>query len=145
VHPACVQRGFLRSFEVTEGTMQVLIVESNSELADVWQAHLERQGLTVKRALGQTEAIDLLQDSPFGLVVLELVLEHGSAFAVADYANYRYPDMPVILVTNSTFFSDGSIFQHMANARAFITSEVDPDDLTAMVQHYGKNEENEKK
>ncbi|MBU2937329.1 MULTISPECIES: response regulator [Pacificibacter] len=119
--------------------MQVLIVESNPDLGVVWQRHLERHGLGVQCALGQSSAIEYLQLNAVDLIILDLVLEDGSAFAVADYANYRYPDTPVIFVTNSTFFSDGSIFQHMANARAFITSEVDPADLTAMVEHYGRS------
>ncbi|MBU2866191.1 response regulator [Pacificibacter marinus] len=118
--------------------MQVLIVESNPDLGIVWQRHLERHGVSVECTLGQASAIEYLQLNSVDLIVLDLVLEDGSAFAVADYANYRYPDTPVIFVTNSTFFSDGSIFQHMANARAFITSEVDPADLTAMVEHYGR-------
>jgi CheY-like chemotaxis protein len=119
--------------------MQVLIVESNPDLGEVWKRHLERHGETVARALGQDAAVEYLQDSAVDLIILDLVLEGGSAFAVADYANYRYPDVPVIFVTNSSFFSDGSIFQHMANARAFVTSEVDPADLTAMVEHYGRS------
>ncbi|MEM5476195.1 response regulator [Pacificibacter sp. AS14] len=118
--------------------MEVLIVESNPDLGAVWQRHLERHGVSVQCTLGQTSAIEHLQLNSVDLIVLDLVLDDGSAFAVADYANYRYPDTPVIFVTNSTFFSDGSIFQHMANARAFITSEVDPADLTAMVEHYGR-------
>lgn len=118
--------------------MEVLIVESNPDLGIVWQRHLERDGVSVECALGQPSAIEYLQLHSVDLIVLDLVLTDGSAFAVADYANYRYPDTPVIFVTNSTFFSDGSIFQHMANARAFITSEVDPADLTAMVEHYGR-------
>ncbi|RPE63196.1 response regulator receiver domain-containing protein [Pacificibacter maritimus] len=121
--------------------MQVLIVESNADLAALWKGHLQRQGLAVELALDQINAIDLLQERQFDLVVLDLVLTEGSAFAVADYANYKYPDMPVIFVTNSTFFSDGSIFQHMSNARAFVTSQVEPSDLTAMVQHYGSTSE----
>jgi len=65
------------------------------------------------------------------------VLENGSALAVADYANYRQPDARVIFVTNTSFFSDGSIFAHSANARAFVPSGTPPEDLAAMVEHYG--------
>lgn len=133
----------LLEFDRTLGpgvVMQVLIVESNPDLGAIWQRYLERQGMSVTSALGQASAVAYLQDTAADLIILDLVLEDGSAFAVADYANYRYPETPVIFVTNSTFFSDGSIFQHMANARAFVTSEVDPADLTAMVEHYGRVE-----
>lgn len=119
--------------------MQVLIVESNPKLGAIWMRHLERQGVSVVLSLGQTQAVDCLHEASVDLIILDLVLDDGSAFAVADYANYRYPDTPVIFVTNSSFFSDGSIFQHMANACAFVTSEVAPADLTAMVEHYGRS------
>ena len=39
-------------------------------------------------------------------------------------------------VTNTTFFSDGSIFAHAQNARAFLQSNTPPEDLAAMVVHY---------
>ena len=47
----------------------------------------------------------------YHIVVLDLILDEGSAFAVADFMNYRQPDAQVIFVTNTSFFSDGSIFQ----------------------------------
>ncbi|TNE68007.1 response regulator transcription factor [Celeribacter ethanolicus] len=118
--------------------MQVLIVESSPEIGRLWQRHLERQGMSVSLVAGQDEAIQKLQTTAPDLIVLDLVLGDGSAFAIADYANYRHPDTRVIFTTNSSFFSDGSIFQHVANACAFLPKEVDPEDLTAMVEHYGK-------
>ena len=118
--------------------MQVLIVESRPELGEIWKRHLERHGMAVSLVHGQDEAIAALQLSAPQLIVLDLVLEDGSAFAVADYANYRHPDTRVIFTTNTSFFSDGSIFRHAANACAFVPNEVNPDDLAAMVEYYGK-------
>jgi hypothetical protein len=65
-------------------------------------------------------------------------LDDGSAFAVADYASFRHPDAGVIFVSNTSFFSDGSIFQLCSNACAFVPSATQPDDLAAMVEHYAK-------
>jgi hypothetical protein len=67
-----------------------------------------------------------------------LVIEGGSAFAVADFASYRRPDARVVFVTNTTFFSDGSIFQHIPNACAFVPTETPPEDLVAIVEHYAE-------
>lgn len=119
--------------------MQILIVENSPEIGRLWQRFLERQGMSVTLVSGQSAAIKELQkDVPPDLIVLDLVLDSGSAFAIADYASYRAPQTRVIFTTNSTFFSDGSIFQHVANACAFLPKEVDPGDLAAMVEHYGK-------
>ncbi len=117
--------------------MKVLIVESQNDLAKIWQRHLERMGMTVSLAYGQTEAIRHLSTHDADIIIMDLVLTDGSALAVADYASYRQPDAKVIFVTNTSFFSDGSIFSHATNACAFVQSATPPEDLAAMVEHYG--------
>ncbi len=67
-----------------------------------------------------------------------MVLACGSALAVADLAGYRYPDIRIVFVTSSSFFSDGSIFNLNPNARAFMQADNPPEDLTAVIEHYGK-------
>jgi len=117
--------------------MQVLIVESDPDLGRLWARHVERMGATVWVASTQSEAIGTLRDVEVNVIILDLMVRHGSAFAVADFASYRRPKSRIIFVTNTTFFSDGSIFQHIPNACAFVQSETPPDDLAAMVEHYG--------
>ena len=117
--------------------MQVLIVESNPDLGGLWQRHLQRMGADVELALDQGAAIHALRMRPFDIIVLDLVLEDGAALAIADFASYRRPDARVIFVTNTSFFSDGSIFNVSSNACAFIQSGTPPEDLAAMVEHYG--------
>jgi len=79
----------------------------------------------------------MIEDEQFDVIVLDLVLGEGSALTVGDVAFFRQPDANVIYVTDTTFFSDGSIFAHSANARAFIESNTPPQDLAAIVEHYG--------
>lgn len=116
--------------------MNVLIVESCQDLAGIWRRHLERQGMSVALATGQTDAVRYLSEHETDIIVLNLVLEYGSALAVSDFANYRRPEARVIFVTNTTFFSDGSIFNHSSNACAFLPATTAPEDLAAMVEHY---------
>jgi len=117
--------------------MRVLIVEGNAELGAIWAKSIERLGVAVTLAGSQAQAIDILCEQDISVIILDLVLQEGSAFAVADFASYRNPDSKVIFVTNTTFFSDGSIFRHIPNACAFVQSHTPPDDLAAMVEHYG--------
>ena len=115
--------------------MTVLIVESEAELGRLWMRHLERLGMAVVLVHSQEAAIQALYGSDFDIIVLDLVLTGGSALAVADFASYRRPDARVIFVTNTSFFSDGSIFAHSPNACAFVQSGTPPEDLAAMVEH----------
>ena len=116
--------------------MKVLIVESNEDLGRVWSRHLQRQNADVTLVHSQEEATMALCRSDFEILVVDLVLDEGSALAVADFASYRRPAAKVIFVTNTRFFSDGSIFAHCSNACAFVRSETPPGDLAAMVEHY---------
>ena len=116
--------------------MNVLIVESKPELGSLWQRHLERQGAKVTLVHSQEAAIVALYGTDFEIIVLDLVLDRGSALAVADFASYRRPDARVIFVTNTSFFSDGSIFAHSPNACAYVQSATPPEDLAALVEHY---------
>ena len=117
--------------------MDVLIVQSSPDLALIWQRHLHRCGMNVMVAESQEEAISTVSKVAPDIIILDLVLQAGSALAVADYANYRCPETRVIFVTNTRFFSDGSIFSHVTNACAFVQTATPPEDLAAMVQHYG--------
>lgn len=119
--------------------MKVLIVESRPGLARLWSDHLQRQGCDVIVAGTEDEAIGILADGPVSVIVLDLTIETGSPLAVSDFASYRHPEARVIFVTNRTFFSDGSIFGLSANACAYIQPHTPPEDLAAMVEHYGQH------
>ncbi len=115
--------------------MRVLIVESESDLAWIWAAHVQRGGAEVGFATTIDEAIEVLQERVIDVVVLDLEIGGESGLPIADFAQYRQPNAAVILVTRSSFFSDGSLFQLLPNARGFLPAATKPDDLAALVAH----------
>ncbi len=116
--------------------MRVLIVESDQNLGWIWQGHMQRAGAQVSMATTGDEAIARLDAGKFDALILDLVLTDGSAFAVADYARFRHPEAKVVFVTDTSFFSDGSIFALMPNVCAFMPSQADPADIAAIVEHH---------
>ncbi|MEP2531104.1 response regulator [Shimia sp.] len=117
--------------------MRVLIVENEYDLGKIWQSHMERLGVEANLVTSYAAAVTVLESEVYDVMVLDLVLENGAALALSDFAAYRHPDVQVVFVTNTTFFSDGSIFNHSANVCAFMPTGTPPDDLAAMVEHYG--------
>jgi CheY-like chemotaxis protein len=117
--------------------MQVLIVQGDAGLAASWQRHLERLDAQVRHVRTGEEALSALEDMPFDVILLDLMLAGDGALAVADMAQFRQPSANVVFVTDTTFFSDGSIFNYSANARAFIQTATPPKDVAAIVHHYG--------
>ena len=115
--------------------MRVLIAQHNAELGQLWAGFLEREGISVLTVTSQADALTQLRAQEFDALVLELVLPDGGAIAIADFAAYRMPDVPVITVNSSSFFSDGSIFRLLPNVHSVMQAPVEGEDLAAMVSH----------
>jgi DNA-binding response OmpR family regulator len=117
----------------------ILIVASKPDLSRIWARHLERQNHQVTVVDSQQEAVDYMTKQTPSVLVLDVMLTEGSAIAVADFASYRHPDMRIVFVTRSTFFSDGSLFQHMPNAAAIVPEQTRPGDLAEIVAYHGRS------
>lgn len=120
--------------------MKLLIVESREDLGRLWHRHLSRCGVDVSLVTSQDAACDAIVNDPPDVIILDLVLSEGSALAISDFASYRAPNARVIFVTDTSFFSDGSIFRLASNACAFVQSNTPPEDLAAMAEHYAAND-----
>lgn len=118
--------------------VKILVIEADASLGDIWCRHLERQGNDVEMASDEKTAIDKLRFSKFDVLVLDLSTKNASVLAISDFATYRNPDVAIIVVTANSFFSDGSIFELIPNARGHLHTPVQPDDLAALVEHYGR-------
>lgn len=123
--------------------MRVLIAENNADLGLFWGRFLERKGCKVTLATTQKEAIAAMRFEDFDALVIDLVLPDGGAIALSDYATYRFPDIAIITVTSSNFFSDGSLFEIMPNARGVMRAPFRPDDLAALLDHCVTQTENQ--
>lgn len=114
---------------------RVLIVESQENLGELWQSFLQRQGFDVDLVVNQPDAIDRLRFATWDALVIDLMLPNSSALAISDFASYKNPDIAIIVVSANNFFSDGSIFDLLPNARGFMNQPIEPDDLAAVVDH----------
>ncbi len=116
----------------------ILIVASNSELSRIWARHLERQDHVVHVVDSQQAAVEFLYENEPEVLVLDVMLDNGSAIATADFASYRCPSTRIVFVTRSTFFADGSLFQHIPNTAAIIPERTKPTDLAEIVAYHGR-------
>ncbi len=116
--------------------MRVLLVQDNEDLGRIWCKFLNMQGLDAQLVTSPDAAIEVLQTEAFDAMVLEPVLEEGSSIAIADFATYKNPDIAILAVTKSSFFSDGSVFEVLPNARGLLRTPIRPDDLVAYLEHF---------
>ena len=115
--------------------MRVLIVQDNADLGRIWCRFLARQNLDVHLVTKQVEACEALRTDAYDALVLEPILEGESGFAIADFAVMMHPDIQIIAVTKSSFFSEGSVFDLIPNARGLMRVPLRPDDLAALLEH----------
>lgn len=118
--------------------MDVLIVEPEAALGEVWGRHIGRGGARVTLVGGAEAAIAHLASEAPAVIVVDLRLPEGGALAVADYASYRRPAARVVFVTTASFFADGSVFRYSANAAACLGTGVAPEDLATVVAWHGR-------
>lgn len=116
----------------------ILIVASNVELVALWAKHLERQNHRVEVARSQSEAVAFLCEHEPDVLVLDVMLSDGSVIATAEFASYRRPRTRIVFVTRSSFFADGSLFQHIPNTAAIIPERTSPADLAEIVAYHGR-------
>ena len=119
--------------------MDVLIVEECEDLSNLWQKSLIRVGAKVWCAHSVSDAFSRIQSHRYDVIILDLICDAINTMGIADLAAYRSPKSQVVFVTNTSFFSDGSIFNLCANAAGIVQSHTPPEDLAAMVQHYAAN------
>jgi two-component system NtrC family sensor kinase len=91
----------LRSEPKPGGDRHVLLVEDNTEVAEVTSAILVDAGYAVSRAVDAAAALNLLSNGQsFDVIVSDVVMEGGlSGIDLAVKVRQQYPAMPIVLMT----------------------------------------------
>lgn len=119
--------------------MRILIAEHQVECGQIWASYLQQQGAEVTIADSSDQALHLLRIERFDVLILDLILPDAGAITISDFVSYRHPNLPIIAVTSGAFFSDGSVFDLIPNARTLLQMPLRVDDLAALVEHYAKS------
>ena len=78
---------------------RILIVEDELDIADCLQQFFSLRGFSVVATFSGEEALDLLQESPVDIILLDILLPGLSGIEVLKRAKALHPDAQVIMVT----------------------------------------------
>ncbi len=84
---------------MTNNDKAILIVEDDEAIAELQKRVLMRAGWTVRTVNRIKEAVALLHERPFHVIVLDYRLPDGEPWTVVDAASAQIPRIPVIMVT----------------------------------------------
>lgn len=77
---------------------RVLVVDDEKPIADILQFNLEKEGYTVVCAYDGEEALEKVEQHPFDLVLLDIMLPNKDGMEVCREIRKKY-EMPIIMLT----------------------------------------------
>jgi two-component system response regulator HydG len=124
--------------EAPRMTGSVLIVDDDQSMAETLTKAMTRRGFVVTSRTSGSEALHLLEEQDFDVVVTDLHMEGMSGLALCERIVANRPDVPVVMIT--AFGSlDTAVGAIRAGAYDFVTKPFDVEalrlTLTRAVQH----------
>jgi len=78
---------------------RILVVDDEAHVRSMIGAALERQEYDVQLAAGGREALEMLEENAFDLVLTDIVMREGNGIAMLERIHARQPNLPVVMVT----------------------------------------------
>ncbi len=118
--------------------MDILILEDDSTLGQLYVETLEESGHYPVLARRNSEAIALLTNQAYDLVICDLIIGNESTLQVLKFVRQTAPDTGVILVTGTGLFPRGELHYASAEVSFRLQKPVRIDDLAALVAHFDR-------
>lgn len=112
---------------------RILLVEDDENIIANLTEFLKTEGYDVKSALGQTEALALIEREMFDLVLLDISLADGNGFAVCKAIKSEYKIPVIFLTASSDEFSTVTGFE--LGADDYIPKPFRPRELVTRIKN----------
>ena len=112
---------------------RILIVDDEPSIRMVLRAHLNRSGYEVTAAENGAEAISLLRNENYHLVVSDLKMPVVGGMEVLSHCIDTYPGLPVILIT-ALGTVDSAVEAIKNGAQDYVTKPFDSDELMPIIE-----------
>jgi putative nucleotidyltransferase with HDIG domain len=83
----------------TRRTARVLVVDDEAPVRSMIGATLQRQGYEVQLAISGTQAVEVLGQGTFDLVLTDIVMQDGNGIALLERIHADQPHLPVVMVS----------------------------------------------
>ncbi len=115
--------------------MKVLVVEDDAALRELWLDVFARAGHHADGSANARRAREILLTRSYDVVVLDLHLGNESGLSVALLATYVNPDCRVVIITGSSLFAKGELFEMAPSVTTVLRKPVPINELLAVAEH----------
>ncbi len=80
-------------------TARLLVVDDEAHVRSMMGSTLERQGYDVQLAASGHDALQMLEQNAYDLVLTDIVMQDGNGIALLDRMHAQQPQLPVVMVS----------------------------------------------
>lgn len=120
--------------------LRLMFVDDEEELVSALVERLELRGIDAMGVTSGDEALQLLREEHFDVVVIDVKMPGIGGLEVLRTINRRHPDVKVILMTGHGSAEDSEI-GHRLGAVAYLQKPVDLEDLLTTIGQAACHEE----
>lgn len=112
---------------------KILLVEDDKGIVDNLTQFLSVEGFSVKNAMGQAQALSILANEVFDLVLLDISLSDGNGFAVCSAIKKEYSTPVIFLTASGDEYSTVTGFE--LGADDYISKPFRPRELVSRIKN----------
>lgn len=116
--------------------MRVFVWHEEIEFSTKWQTAFGMRGHIVRRGRNADEAIRLLREERFDLLIFDLIVGRESGLAVALMAEFHQPEIVTILVSSREPDAHGDMFARLSRLRCALGTNTPPADLVSIAEGF---------
>lgn len=114
-------------------TEKILVVDDEETVCSSVKKVLSRKGYDVSQALNVEDAIELIKEMTFDLVITDLMIPGTSGMELLQTIRDHYPELDVIMITGYASI-ESAVRSTRLGAAAYLPKPFTPDELTRVTQ-----------
>jgi two-component system OmpR family response regulator len=116
----------------SEQHRRVLVVDDDPEIRRILVTALRKRGLTIDEAVDGVQAVELLRENVYSVVVLDLLMPGTNGFGVLDAIGDRDGNSPIVLVVTG---AERSLLDRVDSQKihGIVRKPFDPQEVAAVV------------
>lgn len=122
-------------------SVKILLVDDDKEIVELINIYLQNEGYQVKKAYNGKDAIEIIDQEPLDLLVLDIMMPEVNGMEVLSHVRQTNATLPVIFVSAKSSDTDKiqALFQ---GADDYITKPFNPLEVVARIKSILRRQQN---